>query len=96
MTGQPRMSRGEGLKEGLLWHDAGDGDLASKIAAAAQRYGEKFGREPDTCHVHLGLLPGQAAAPVRVGQIELLGDPSMLPDHFWVGVAGHVAYPRDG
>ena len=96
MTGQPRTARAEGLKEGLLWHDAGDGDLVSKVTAAAQRYQEKFGVKPDTCHVHPGLLPEQAATPTRVGDIKVLGNPSILPNHFWVGVAGQVVDVRNG
>jgi hypothetical protein len=89
------MTRWKGLKEGLLWHDAGAGDLASKVIAAAKRYEEKFGVKPDTCHVHPVMLP-KRATPTRVGQIEVLGNASMMPDHFWVGAAGQVVDGRDG
>lgn len=88
MTCEPRTARAGRLKEGLLWHHAGDADLASKVNAAAQRYQEKFGVKPDTCHVNPGMLPRHATTPTRVGYIKVLGNPSILPNHFWVGVAG--------
>jgi hypothetical protein len=83
------------LKEGLLWHDTRDGDLASKVHAAAERYEEKFGVKPDTCHVHPVMLPKRAAF-TRVGDIKVLGNPSILPDHLWVGVAGQLVGGRGG
>ncbi len=96
MTCQPRTTTAYGLKEGLLWHDAGAGDLASKVHAAAKRYEEKFGVKPDTCHVHPLMLPEQISRSIRFGQIEVLGDPSILPNHLWVGVAGREADGRGG
>jgi hypothetical protein len=96
MTHQPRTAGAEGLKEGLLWHDAGDADLACKVDAAARRYEEKFGVKPDTCHVHPIMLAKDVTTPRRVGQIRVLGDPCVLPNHFWVGVAGQVADGGDG
>jgi hypothetical protein len=83
------------LTEGLLWHDTRDGDLASKVHAAAERYEEKFGVKLDTCHVHPVMLP-KRATPTRVGQIEVLGNASIMSDHFWVGAAGQVVDGRDG
>lgn len=88
MACEPPTAKVGRLKEGLLWQDAGDADLASKVGAAAQRYQDKFGVEADTCHVNPGMLPKHATTPRRVGNIKVLGDPSILPNHFWVGVAG--------
>jgi hypothetical protein len=65
---RPQTARAEGLKEGLLWHDAGEGDLAGKVEAAAGRYEEKFGVKPDTCHVHPIMLAKDVTMPRRVGR----------------------------
>jgi hypothetical protein len=95
MTCQPRTTTAYGLKKGLLWDDAGDGDLASKVEAAAQRYEEKFGVKPDTCHVHPDMLPKQISTPAQVDLIKVLGDASILPNHLWVGKAGRGADGRE-
>ena len=74
-----------GMKVGLLWYDDDPKRaLEEKIARAAQRYREKFGRRPDICYVNPAML--EEGAP-RSGRVRVVTAPNILPHHFWVGVS---------
>ena len=67
------------MNEGLLWFDA-DAKVApqAKLAAAAARFSERFGRPANCCHVH---PDHQFADPA----IAVVPDPAVRPHYFWVG-----------
>ncbi|MDY6877345.1 MAG: hypothetical protein SWK90_14235 [Chloroflexota bacterium] len=45
------------MKVGLLWFDDdGERGLEEKVARAARRYGEKFGRRANVCYVNLLVM----------------------------------------
>lgn len=73
------------MKVGLLWYD---GDprrrVEEKIRRAAQRYQERFGREPDTCYVNPAVLAQVQEPP---SHLRVVGKPNILPHHFLVGIA---------
>jgi hypothetical protein len=78
------------MKSGLLWYDA-DPKKATreKIDEAAARYAEKFGVEPNACHVAPGVEAPHDA-------IEVVPDRWIRPGYFWLGVDEElpVARPR--
>jgi hypothetical protein len=67
------------MHEGLLWYD---GDkrrtVREKLEQASARYAERFGREPNRCHVH-------PAAVFEHPTVRVVGDQTILPNHFWIG-----------
>jgi len=69
---------------GLLWFDdAPSRTLEQKIEAAARRHAEKYGTPADTCYVHPSTLNGHKP---RVNGVSVKTSPTILPNHFWVGV----------
>src|SRR5829696_1100733 len=80
------------MKLGLLWYDA-DRRLSpqARLAEAASRFAQRFGRPANCCHVHPEELFADPAITVRA-------DPSVLKHHFWVGrdEALEPARPRRG
>ncbi len=76
------------MQIGLLWYDRDPKrPLVQKIEAAAERYLEKYGVAPDTCHVNPRELVGDA--PLR-----LVGNPLIQPNYLWIGVEEAVELPR--
>lgn len=75
----------ERLQVGLLWYD-GDPKrpLTTKVERAVSRYREKYGRSPNACYVHQDALERN----MEWQGVRIVGVPNVLPDHFWVGVAG--------
>ncbi len=72
------------MKVGLLWFDKDPKiPFAQKIYEAAERYEEKFGVTPNTCYVHPSTLPAGAVVP----GFELRARATILPHHFWLGIA---------
>jgi hypothetical protein len=81
---------------GLLWYD-GDPkrSLEDKVAQAAERYRQKYGRWPNTCYVHPKVVDGQGADGLRLAwqarnakaTIQVLPAPNILVHHYWVGEA---------
>jgi hypothetical protein len=67
------------MKLGLLWYDA-DRRVSpqARLAEAATRFAERFGRPANCCHVNPEDL---FADPI----ISVVADPSILKHHFWVG-----------
>ena len=73
------------MKTGLLWFDNDPKrPLEEKIQEAAQRYQAKFGAQPNTCYVNSESVAEESK---HVGQLQVLGAPFVLPDHFYIGVS---------
>jgi hypothetical protein len=73
------------MKTGLLWFDDDPKrPLEAKVRRAAERYQAKFGAEPNTCYVNPGSVAEKNA---RVDDLQILGAPFVLPNHFYVGVS---------
>lgn len=71
---------------GMLWFDPnGCGDLGTKIERAANYYHQKYGRRPTLCFVHPST--GGQDCPGRVDGLEIRLSRSVLPNHFWLGMA---------
>ena len=67
------------MNQGLLWFDPDPRDTPqAKLAAAAARYAERFGRPPNCCHVHPDHLFVDPA-------FTIVPNPAVRPDYFWVG-----------
>lgn len=67
---------------GLMWFDNDPKkDFSLKVAEAARRYYEKFGRLPTICLVN----PGCAAGETHVQSIVIKPSKSVMPHHFWIG-----------
>jgi hypothetical protein len=71
------------VEVGLLWYDDSQTDFAAKVLEAAQRYEEKFGSPPNRCYVNPTCLPEDG---VPANGIKVVPSPTVLPNHFWVGV----------
>ena len=87
MTQSQGAAGGEKLEVGLLWCDASETDFEAKIQAAADRYRNKFGASPDTCHVNGATMP-EGVTEFSLDGIKVIASPNILPNHFWIGVAG--------
>ncbi len=71
------------MQTGLLWFDDDPNrPLEKKVARAAARYWQKYGKVPDTCYVHSAALPN---GPVKVGPVTITAKQPMLPHYFWIG-----------
>jgi hypothetical protein len=68
------------MKSGLLWYDADQRKaMATKIEEARERYVEKFGAQPNACHV----APGGEATH---DSISVVPDRWIRPNYLWLGV----------
>lgn len=90
------------MNVGLLWHDDSQKPLEQIVAQAAQRYRERFGRDPNVCYVHPSDMPADAVGENIEMQVELRGcltvetadgvkvqlqpSPRILRFHYWIGV----------
>jgi hypothetical protein len=72
------------MKEGLLWYDDTNRDLADKVGRAARRYKQKFGVDPNVCFVHPSAL-GDNGKVNKVGGVRIAPWPTVLRHHFWIG-----------
>jgi len=77
------------MKVGLLWFDDDPcRELEQKVLRAVTHYECKYGRSPDLCFVHPSALGGNGRHPVKqAGGVEIRTGRSVLPHHFWLGVA---------
>jgi hypothetical protein len=89
---------------GMLWFDNDPKvTLDLKIARAAHYYHEKYGKNPTLCFVHPNMLsngkkapePAEPVQPVETAEkryaecgVEIRPNPSVLPNHLWIGVNG--------
>jgi hypothetical protein len=72
------------MQEGLLWLDVdAKRSLDQKVARAAARYKEKFGRRPNMCYVHASAL---ANGSVELDGVRIVPADNVLKHHFWIGV----------
>lgn len=73
------------MREGMLWFDNSDTrPIVDKVIRAADYYHSNYGTRPTLCFVHPTAL---LAGPVQVEGIEVRTTNSVLPNHFWLGVA---------
>ena len=80
------------MKTGLLWFDDDPRkELTEKVLRAAAHYERKYGQPPDLCFVHPSALKngnGNGKRGVKkAGGVEIRPGRSVLPHHFWLGVA---------
>ena len=77
------------MKTGLLWFDDDPRKmLEEKVLRAATYYERKYGQSPDLCFVHPSVFNGNGKRLVKkAGGVEIRAGRSVLPDHFWLGVA---------
>jgi hypothetical protein len=81
------------MKIGMLWFDNDPkADLKVKIERAASYYSKKYGQSPNLCFIHPSMAPapngnGNGSAAGRSLPIEIRTNRSVLPNHFWIGIA---------
>jgi hypothetical protein len=76
------------MEVGLLWYDNDPRrTLDDKVGNAARRYREKFGRLPNTCHVHSAACGRDRVCHLADlhTAVRLVVAPNILPHHFWLG-----------
>jgi len=87
------------MKTGLLWFDDDPRkQLEEKVLRAARHYERKYGQVPNLCFVHPSAFDGNGkgngnGAVAKAGDVEIRSGRSVLPDHFWLGVAEHSREP---
>jgi hypothetical protein len=71
------------MQAGMLWFDNDPQvDLNKKIKKAADYYNKKYGRKPTLCFVNPRMAD---KAKFRQGRIEVRTNPSIMPNHLWMG-----------
>ncbi|MEW5868102.1 MAG: hypothetical protein AB1894_02420 [Chloroflexota bacterium] len=86
------------MNVGMLWFDNDPkSGLTTKVARAAAYYRNKYGKTPTLCFVHPSMLTKGSAATAEpiieeksmvTEGMEIRSNPSVLPNHFWIGVNG--------
>jgi hypothetical protein len=74
------------MKVGMLWLDRDKSqDLGTRVEQAVAYYHQKYGRRPNLCFLH----PTTAGedAPSQIQELRIQTSDTVLPDHFWIGVA---------
>jgi len=74
------------MRWGLLWYEAG-GTVEERVRNAALRYREKYGDPPNTCFVRSRTLAEIHEGSMDVDGCRVIENPSILENHFWIGVA---------
>jgi hypothetical protein len=86
------------MEIGMLWFDNDQkASIPLKVERAARYYQKKYGVDPDLCYVHPGMIKGDKeeggamqggtqADQLTIGNIMVLWNDHVLPDHFWIGV----------
>ena len=85
------------MKTGMLWFDDDPKrTLEEKVERAALRFREKYGVAPDLCYANPRTIPDAertvalkqtAAKKGGTAKILMKQARSILPNHFWLGVA---------
>jgi|YNPNPStandDraft_1061719.scaffolds.fasta_scaffold02851_4 hypothetical protein len=84
------------MEFGMLWFDNDPRrEMKEKVLRAAAHYEQKYGVRPDVCFVHPNMLGGDGQGTLMAGSVEVRPGRAILPDHFWLGVAGDQEN-RDG
>jgi len=83
---------------GMLWYDNDQtSEIITKIQRAANYYQEKYGADPNICFVNPGMLKQETQNKVQKkssnGKITIKTSPSILPNHFWIGINGTSESP---
>lgn len=75
------------MQAGLLWFDNDPArTIAAKATAAAERFTEKFGVEPNVCYVSArAQKEDDVVIPFHQGQLHLRPATNILQNHFWIG-----------
>ena len=78
---------------GMLWFDNDPKTgLDAKIERAASYYRNKYGKRPNVCFIHPTMASIEASegtdSVIRKGELIVRTSPSVLPNHFWIGVNG--------
>ncbi|MCZ7543150.1 MAG: hypothetical protein M5R40_06250 [Anaerolineae bacterium] len=82
------------MKVGLLWFDDDKRrTLPEKVARAAAYYEEKYEVTPTVCYVHPSALEGIS---VQANGVDVRPAPTVLPNHFWIGVDDQKAQSPKG
>ena len=95
------------MKTGLLWFDDDPRkQLEEKVQRAATHYERKYGQSPTLCFVHPSVFSngkqnngngnGKHAKKNgvnKVGGVEIRSGRSVLPNHFWLGIAEDKRQP---
>ncbi len=76
------------MKVGMLWYDGNRSQgMSLRIRRALDYYHKKYGAEPNLCVLHPSMLAPEEEEMVQSkAGISLKVNPTVLPDHFWLGV----------
>jgi hypothetical protein len=84
---------------GMLWFDNDQqASVPSKVERAARYYQKKYGKLPNLCYIHPTMMkveregkreaqPKTDQEPLKIGQILVLLNEKILPDHYWIGIS---------
>jgi len=78
---------------GMLWFDNDPkAEINSKIERAATYYKDKYGKKPNLCFIHPTMMNVESSdttdTATKSGDILVRTSPSVLPNHFWIGING--------
>jgi hypothetical protein len=88
------------MEIGMLWFDNDKkASIPNKVEKAARYYHKKYGVNPDLCYMHPQMYPGGNGKngssrkkgvqnPLKIGQITVLENEQVMPDHLWIGISG--------
>jgi hypothetical protein len=86
------------MEIGMLWFDNDQkASIPSKVERAVQYYQKKYGKIPNLCYVHPKMVKGDKVRKkgskkttdqdsLKIGQVLVLKNEKILPDHFWIGI----------
>ena len=86
------------MEIGMLWFDNDQkASIPIKVERAVQYYQKKYGKNPNLCFVHPKTVMGDKARKkgskkitdqdsLKIGQVLVLKNEKILPDHFWIGI----------
>jgi len=73
------------MNVGMLWLDTDrKRTLDEKVQRAAEYYKDKYGRLPELCLVNSKAIKDETK---KVGRVRVEAERTVLPDHFWLGMA---------
>lgn len=74
------------MRIGMLWYEKDADNVYKMMSAAAAHYTAKFGTVPERCHVHPVMFKENEKIIKRAGNMEIVLDKSIRPNHVWIGV----------
>lgn len=70
---------------GMMWFDRDHGrPLSERMGRAVDYYRSKYGLSPNRLFLHPQTAGEEGVGPL--GDVEVCTSPTVLPDHFWIGV----------